>query len=189
MAKRARVKKGTDKKSVKKSAKKPGKKFGPRGHDEPIVVDNGPVSIDNGVAVVTLKSGGKKAERKFTKFEKLIVEKTDQAGSPLPKEMDDLAEDGSITFHLFDSYTGKSDTIKIKRIGVFRDGARLESSFDLFEFEDNLKKKLKMKGNSQARLTAVSADGTAGAILKVFVDANNDFLFSAVTVTVKPVRH
>ena len=48
-----------------------------------------------------------------------------------------------------------------------------------------------MKGNAKARLTAVSADGKAGAILKVFVDANNNnnFLFSAVTVTVKPVDH
>jgi hypothetical protein len=189
MAKRAKAKKATYKKAVKKAVTKPRKQFKVFDHDEPIIVDNGPVLISNRNAVVTLKGGGKKAERRFTKFAKLIVEKTDHAGSTLPTETDDLAEDGSITFHLFDSSTGKSDTIKIKRIGLFKDGVRLESSFDLFEFEDNLKKKLKMKGNSQARLTAVSADGKAGAILKIFVDANNDFLFTAVTVTVEAAKH
>jgi hypothetical protein len=192
MAKRAKEKKGTHKKSAKKGAKKggkkPPKKMRPLDHDEPIVVDNGPVSISNGLTEVTLKGGGKRAERQFTKFEKLIVEKTDQYGMSLPTEEFHLDEDGSVTFHLLDPSTNKRDKIRVNRFGFPKNNVRLESSFDLFEFEDPQKKKLKMKANAMARLTVIDADGTDGAITVTLADNQDSFLFSAVKATVKPVK-
>ncbi len=182
MAKRASVKKATYKKAVKKQVKKPRKQFKVLDHDEPIIVDNGPVLISNRDAVVKLKGGGKRAERNFNKFTKLIVEKTKDGMTVTDKFT--LAEDGKVTFHLFDPDKKKSDTIEVERFGF--DNVRLESGFDLFEFENNQSKKLKMKGNTMARLIVISAVGTNGAITVILADGDNKFLFDSVKATVCP---
>jgi hypothetical protein len=188
MAKRAKVKKRTAKKAVKKAVRKPRKQFKVLDHDEPIVVDNGPVSISNRDAVVTLKRNGKRAERRCTEFGKLIVEKKDTSGMSLPDETFPLKADGTVNFLLFDPNSNKRDKIKVNRFGS--DSARLESSTDLFEeFEDDQRKKLKMKGNAMARLTVIDADGTNGPITVILADANNNFLFGSVTATIWPVKH
>jgi|SoiMethySBSTD1v2_1073268.scaffolds.fasta_scaffold13235_3 hypothetical protein len=182
MAKRARVKKATYKKAVKKADKKPRKQFKVLDHDEPIVVDNGPVLIANGEAVVKLKGGGKRAERNFNVFKKLIVKKIKNGMTDT--EVFTLAEDGKVTFHLFDPDKKKSDTIEVERFPF--DNVGLESTLDLFEFQDAQKKKLKMKGNTKARLTFIFAVGTDTVHKIRLADDENKFLYDSVKATVCP---
>lgn len=152
-------------------------------HDEPIVIDNGPVRFEFKKKLT--KVNGKEWKRDFTKFNHLLIETETQAGTRdiashplLPNEKINIDLD-TATF---------SDP---EQVTFSRSGDKLTMKVRDTDFELEGSSNSKLKPSKDLRITALR--GNKGKLLLTFVEPNGSggqvYLYKSVKVLLKAEPH